>query len=107
AEGIDAAGLQAQVGRARLREERERLVSDVVVGGKQPGTLAEKDAVEVAVLERAGRAGVDVLRGVDRDVAGVEIGQAGFDLARRPGRRRSEEHTSELQSRENLVCRLL
>src|SRR5690606_40963273 len=24
-----------------------------------------------------------------------------------PGRRRSEEHTSELQSRENLVCRLL
>src|SRR5690606_39698207 len=26
---------------------------------------------------------------------------------RRGGRRRSEEHTSELQSRENLVCRLL
>src|SRR5690606_39924724 len=26
---------------------------------------------------------------------------------RRQGRRRSEEHTSELQSRENLVCRLL
>src|SRR5690606_42145448 len=26
---------------------------------------------------------------------------------RRPGSRRSEEHTSELQSRENLVCRLL
>src|SRR5436309_6090152 len=25
----------------------------------------------------------------------------------RPGRTRSEEHTSELQSRENLVCRLL
>src|SRR3712207_7687323 len=27
--------------------------------------------------------------------------------ARRPGRRRSEEHTSELQSRQYLVCRLL
>src|SRR5436309_7550982 len=27
--------------------------------------------------------------------------------ARRASRRRSEEHTSELQSRENLVCRLL
>src|SRR5207342_3918321 len=27
--------------------------------------------------------------------------------ASRPCRRRSEEHTSELQSRENLVCRLL
>src|SRR5690606_41967678 len=26
---------------------------------------------------------------------------------RQPGRGRSEEHTSELQSRENLVCRLL
>src|SRR5690606_41709803 len=29
------------------------------------------------------------------------------DLARRCRERRSEEHTSELQSRENLVCRLL
>src|SRR5690606_40305218 len=28
-------------------------------------------------------------------------------LCGRPGRPRSEEHTSELQSRENLVCRLL
>src|SRR5438067_3517337 len=28
-------------------------------------------------------------------------------LRRRPGRRRSEEHTSELQSRFDLVCRLL
>src|SRR5690606_41580804 len=50
-------------------------------------------------------------------------GQSGQGLARRPaagdhclrpclqqghqGERRSEEHTSELQSRENLVCRLL
>src|SRR5256886_1695177 len=29
------------------------------------------------------------------------------DLLRRPGPRRSEEHTSELQSQSNLVCRLL
>src|SRR6266511_960647 len=29
------------------------------------------------------------------------------DLARQAGCRRSEEHTSELQARENLVCRLL
>src|SRR5690606_41429289 len=28
-------------------------------------------------------------------------------IRRMPGRDRSEEHTSELQSRENLVCRLL
>src|SRR5690606_39319058 len=30
-----------------------------------------------------------------------------LDLNLRPGESRSEEHTSELQSRENLVCRLL
>src|SRR5690606_41549634 len=29
------------------------------------------------------------------------------DATSKPGRGRSEEHTSELQSRENLVCRLL
>src|SRR5690606_40795297 len=34
-------------------------------------------------------------------------GRSGGALAGRPGRPRSEEHTSELQSRENLVCRLL
>src|SRR5690606_42151955 len=32
---------------------------------------------------------------------------AGLRQLVRPRRRRSEEHTSELQSRENLVCRLL
>src|SRR5207302_8442386 len=53
----------------------------------------------------------------DRDIGAVDR-HAG-DAERRPlmrdpgarqqgqGRRRSEEHTSELQSRENLVCRLL
>src|SRR2546430_11442621 len=30
-----------------------------------------------------------------------------LELFRRPGRNRSEEHTSELQSQSNLVCRLL
>src|SRR2546430_12255160 len=35
-------------------------------------------------------------------------GDAGLHrTARRPGHRRSEEHTSELQSQSNLVCRLL
>src|SRR5436309_8526283 len=52
------------------------------------------------VAEEAGRV-LDVRRpgeGPDADDEGV--------LAQLP-RRRSEEHTSELQSRENLVCRLL
>src|SRR6266511_5623404 len=36
-----------------------------------------------------------------------EVGDAGSTAASRTIGRRSEEHTSELQSRENLVCRLL
>src|SRR2546430_16132574 len=50
-------------------------------------------------LFRSGPAGLDLLRLVAR------LGQAG--LALRPWRERSEEHTSELQSQSNLVCRLL
>src|SRR5690606_41604440 len=41
----------------------------------------------------------------------VQVGDVGdqalLHQRRREGRARSEEHTSELQSRENLVCRLL
>src|SRR5690606_40411720 len=37
---------------------------------------------------------------------GLSLGYAGTRAAQRH-RQRSEEHTSELQSRENLVCRLL
>src|SRR5690606_41670244 len=38
----------------------------------------------------------------------VIVGDTTFELrAERSGEGRSEEHTSELQSRENLVCRLL
>src|SRR5256885_9477218 len=51
-------------------------------------------------LFRSGRGGPAALAG-----AGVR-GQAGRG-ARAPGRQRSEEHTSELQSPCNLVCRLL
>src|SRR5436309_12504654 len=44
-----------------------------------------------------------------RSSAGHRRGMApgGAGVERRGHRRRSEEHTSELQSRENLVCRLL
>src|SRR5690606_41509535 len=42
-----------------------------------------------------------------RDRAGVGGGLDRGDVAGRGAGRRSEEHTSELQSRENLVCRLL
>src|SRR5436309_11869492 len=53
-----------------------------------------------------------VITSVDRDDlpnGGAEIFAAAIAeiRRRRPGTARSEEHTSELQSRENLVCRLL
>ena len=41
-----------------------------------------------------------------KDARGVNYG-SGTIIDSRPGRTRSEEHTSELQSRRNLVCRLL
>src|SRR3712207_7574080 len=43
---------------------------------------------------------------VDQPERGVD-GVPGQHHAQRPGQRRSEEHTSELQSRQYLVCRLL
>src|SRR5690606_41514192 len=57
----------------------------------------------------------DVVNGHDRsdaqdcDAAGADVRVKGEDerAAKRSGPPRSEEHTSELQSRENLVCRLL
>src|SRR6266700_6200929 len=41
------------------------------------------------------------------EVAGAAVPDVGCHLAAAEFLRRSEEHTSELQSRENLVCRLL
>src|SRR2546430_16727491 len=42
-----------------------------------------------------------------RDCPGCGPGFALIDVAQAQSRRRSEEHTSELQSQSNLVCRLL
>src|SRR5207253_10539262 len=62
-------------------------------------------------FERAGRPPGDTVPGIG---LGLALSRAlardlGGDLgrARGPGRCRSEEHTSELQSRGHLVCRLL
>src|SRR5690606_39920662 len=69
-----------------------------VVGGHRPVAL------EPAVLQRAAlRDGVQADRARQR-----ALGQLPYRFGGRPVLRvRSEEHTSELQSRENLVCRLL
>src|SRR5690606_41918729 len=59
-----------------------------------------------AADEHAQTGGVDEVDGfeADHDVVALVVDQ-GDELLSKP--RRSEEHTSELQSRENLVCRLL
>src|SRR5690606_40748571 len=61
-------------------------VSGLMVGVPLGGELVDPPGQGAAV-------------GYERAVYGVDCGCCGF--------RRSEEHTSELQSRENLVCRLL
>src|SRR5205823_14895563 len=48
-----------------------------------------------------------VSRGGSRGKDGIAIRGGDFREPRRPARRRSEEHTSELQSLAYLVCRLL
>src|SRR2546430_3483114 len=61
-------------------------------------------------LFRSGFAGL-LIEGVDNAVAGEWIAARTAQVARREALadapRRSEEHTSELQSQSNLVCRLL
>src|SRR3712207_7084665 len=69
-------------------------------------TLSLHDALPifpVAVLRRAGAPEAEGLPRADRLPRGDHAGHGG----RRPRGRRSEEHTSELQSRQYLVCRLL
>src|SRR6266511_3970064 len=58
-------------------------------------TLSLHDALPISIV------GTD-LRLVERVLGRLTIARAAL-----AGRSRSEEHTSELQSRENLVCRLL
>src|SRR3712207_8639129 len=73
------------------------------VGVGDPGPRQERAAVRE-------RVGDEVLleRRVGDEVAVRRVDpQAAHRQHRRPERRRSEEHTSELQSRQYLVCRLL
>src|SRR5690606_41072287 len=61
------------------------------------GVLEPAEQVQQRRLARAGRAG-------DRDELAAVHGQVHTAHGVRGGALRSEEHTSELQSRENLVC---
>src|SRR5690606_41673562 len=81
-------------------------------------TLSLHDALPISVRLRGrsrcrGRGGVAAHRAAHPRRRRVHLGDGGRGLGHRQGGRRpdrvgrSEEHTSELQSRENLVCRLL
>src|SRR3712207_7921626 len=69
--------------------------------------------VEDADLDRVGRLGRGGERGDEAEQGRDAPGRAGFEhTVKSPrgflaARKRSEEHTSELQSRQYLVCRLL
>src|SRR5690606_72459 len=68
------------------------------------GFLEQEEAVASMLSELCSRAGTRVVIGQEHSRA--EMKECSMvTAAYRPGR--SEEHTSELQSRENLVCRLL
>src|SRR3712207_7447928 len=70
-------------------------------------TLFRSCADEAALLQDAPGGRVDDARR-RRELVRVRVGEPGIDKrSRRLGRVRSEEHTSELQSRQYLVCRLL
>src|SRR5690606_663271 len=110
---LDAVGRAAPLlppRRARLGpRRREPLVA--VVGALAVGVARDGDGGALGAPPGAqGRRGLrDGLRRVAGDVRGVElehlvgVERDGLGVAVA----RSEEHTSELQSRENLVCRLL
>src|SRR6267142_41628 len=96
-------------------------------GKNAPRGLHEEQPHPHAAAERSGRGGVGVAKTPERarrlepaaSRVGAPLGPCGSDRRRRPragragrapaapAQRRSEEHTSELQSHVNLVCRLL
>src|SRR2546426_4839600 len=67
-------------------------------------TLSLHDALPISIRQLEARLGVRLLNRTTRSVAPTE---AGSRLHERIAPMRSEEHTSELQSPCNLVCRLL
>src|SRR5690606_41581627 len=69
-----------------------------VLGGRLPRGVQVEQVDEEVVRQRAGPGGEDAV---------LRLLVVGAQHAQTADQDRSEEHTSELQSRENLVCRLL
>src|SRR6266511_4638058 len=81
---------------------------DVTAVVRNPGKLSRKvHAVTTDLTAPDPAALASAIAGADAVLSGLgPHSNADAGIAQR-GTRRSEEHTSELQSRENLVCRLL
>src|SRR3712207_7510327 len=65
------------------------------------------ELVTRGLVDLVGRHRIDDVRVADAPVLGDRLGRVGIDDLGHALRLRSEEHTSELQSRQYLVCRLL
>src|SRR3712207_6861378 len=100
---VSGPGAQALEGRG---DER---VGEVVGGQAAVRAVPLGERVDGAEQQPAGDRGVDVGTDVALLLGGAhEVGDDPVELAAARQRRlRSEEHTSELQSRQYLVCRLL
>src|SRR5436309_10500558 len=79
-------------------ESRQRIQEAVAEGQRVAGEIREASRKEAQEMITRARQEI----GIERDKAQATLRNEVVDLAVR-----SEEHTSELQSRENLVCRLL
>src|SRR5436309_7696072 len=79
---------------------RPRIVRPICGGG-------EEAPIEARFLYIISRERPDLYRRISADFADVPHGAVTLDRRVGVETPRSEEHTSELQSRENLVCRLL
>src|SRR5690606_40998069 len=84
-------------------DEADEAVDVTARQGRRDVEVAEARVVLARSVRGGGRA---LGRSIEGAMAGSEALQHGVDLGQ-PDAGRSEEHTSELQSRENLVCRLL
>src|SRR5690625_6866904 len=100
-------------GRAPVAQWIEHLTTDQKVGGSSPSGRAGRrpGTVTVPGLSRICRRPADIraLTSVLPTPAAVavELGEEGLGGGELGSQLRSEEHTSELQSRGHLVCRLL
>src|SRR5690606_29773421 len=94
------------------------LVAEALALALHPGRAQRQQQGRVELALHVGDLGLGHLEGADRRAEGLAllhvldgglVGRAGDadGLRRDADAARSEEHTSELQSRENLVCRLL